>query len=337
MKDSCFKTLSASGLLEMTNHPKFCRLVLQEHAEVMEIPLKGTTSQSLRKENSKKNRRRFSNISCWDHSRVIINARESFNFDAGDWDPSRQEVTSEENAETYIYASYVDGFKEVSKYICAQTPLEDTWESFFRLIWEQQSRVIVSLTDIDRDHEKSYYLWTTPKASETTFGSFVAKILDIREELSFTKTRVKITNKFTGTSREITNFWFTDWPDNSIPTGMEEFVELRNSVNEEQSKLIKQAENDSQTPGPIVVHCSTGTGWAGTYCAIDNALEQLEKEKEVSVAKIVLKIRSQRHSSVFLPEQYEFCYLVLKYVILEQAKKELSSRSKSLRKSFRSS
>ncbi|CAD6244198.1 GSCOCT00014313001.2-RA-CDS [Cotesia congregata] len=319
MKDLCFKTLSASELLEMTNHPKFCRLVLQEHTEVMEIPLRGTTSQSLRKENSKKNR--FSNIPCWDHSRVVINARESLtSFDVGDWDPSRQEVTSEDNAENYIHANYVDGFKEVNKYICAQTPLEDTWESFFKLIWEQESQVIVSLTDIDRDHEKSFYLWTTPKGSETTFGSFVAKILDVREELSFTKTRVMITNKITETSREITNFWFTDWPDNSIPTGMEEFVELRNKVNEEQARLIKQAENDSQTLGPIVVHCSTGTGWAGTFCAINNSLEQLEKEKEVSVGEIVLKIRSQRHSSVFLPEQYAFCYLVLKYVILEEAK-----------------
>ncbi|KAH0545682.1 hypothetical protein KQX54_002330 [Cotesia glomerata] len=322
MRDSYLKTLSASELLEMTNHPKFCRLVLQEHAEVMDIPLRGTTSQSLRKENLKKNR--FSNIPCWDHSRVIINARENLNFDVGDWDPSRQEVASEGNAETYIHANYVDGFKEISKYICAQTPLEDTWESFFKLIWEQQSQVIVSLTDIDRDHKKSYYLWTTPKGSETTFGSFLAEILDIREELSFTRTRVKITNKITDTSREITNFWFTDWPDNRIPTGMEEFVELRNNVNKEQSRLIKQAGDSSLTPGPIVVHCSTGTGWAGTFCAIDNAIEQLYKEKEVSVGEIVLKIRSQRHSSVYLPEQYAFCYLVLKYVILEEAK-DLSS------------
>ncbi|CAH2095656.1 unnamed protein product [Euphydryas editha] len=240
MKDSCFKTLSASELLGMTNHPEFCRLVLQEHAEVMEIPLKGTTSQSLRKENSKKNR--FSNIPCWGHSRVIINARENFNFDVGDRDPSRQEVTWKKTQRlTFTRATLMDSKKSVN---------------------------------IDRDHEKSYYLWTTPKGSETTFGSFVAKILDIREELSFTRTRVKITNKIMGTSREITNFWF---------------------------------------------------GWAGTYCAIDNALELLEKEKEVSVAKIVLKIRSQKHSSVFLPEQYEFCYLVLKYVILEETKKELSS------------
>nr|QZB49062.1 PTP [Cotesia vestalis bracovirus] len=261
MKDSCFKTLSASELLEMTNDPKFCRLVLQEHAKVMETPLRGTTVQSSKKENSKKNR--FSIIPCWDHSLVLI--------------------------------------------------------------WEQQSQVIVSLTDIDRDHEKSYHLWTLSNGSEATFGSFVVKILDVREELSFTKTRVKITNKITDTSREITNFWFTDWPDNSIPTGMEEFLELRNKVNQEQSRLMKQAEDDSRTPGPIVVHCSTGTGWTGTFCAIDNALEQLDKEKEVSVADVVLKIRSQRHSSVFLPEQYAFCYLVLRYVILEEAKNNLLS------------
>nr|CCQ19285.1 PTP-A [Cotesia sesamiae Kitale bracovirus] len=325
MKTPCFKTLNASELLEMTNDPKFCRLVLQEHAKVMETPLRGTTVQSSRKENSKKNR--FSIIPCWDHSLVIINGGESLTFDEGDGDgdSSRLEKTSEGNTETYIHANYVDGFAKANKYICAQTPIEDTWDTFFKLIWEQQSQVIVSLTDIDRDHEKSYHLWTLPNGSEATFGSFVVKILDVKEELSFTKIRVKITNQITEASREITNFWFTDWPDNSIPTGMEEFLELRNKVNEEQSRLMKQAEDDSRTPGPIVVHCSTGTGWTGTFCAIDNALEQLDREKEVSVGDVVLKIRSQRHSSVFLPEQYAFCYLVLRYVILEETKNNLLS------------
>ncbi|ACE75482.1 protein tyrosine phosphatase [Bracoviriform indiense] len=320
MEDSSFKTLSAAELLEMTSNRKFCKLIRQEHREVMEVPLRGTTSQSLTEENSSKNR--YSNIPCWDHSLVIIDSRESLIFDEEDWDSSRRVRTSEANASTYIHANHVDGYENINKYICAQTPMENTWETFFKLIWEQQSSVIVSLTDMDRDNPKSYQLWMNPEGSETTFGIYVITILDIKKKLSFTRTQVEITNTSTETSREITNFWFTDWPDISIPTGMEEFLDLRKEVNREQSQLIKKAENDSQTPGPIVVHCSTGTGWAGTFCAIDNALEQLDKEERVSVSQIVLKIRSQRHSSVFLPEQYEFCYLVLRHVLLEKAKDE---------------
>lgn len=320
MEGSSFKTLSASELMEMTSHPKFCKLARQEHREVMEVPLRGTISQSSTKENSKKNR--YSNIPCWDHSLVSINSGESLIFDEGDWDSSQTVITSEEEGSTYIHANHVDGYEDINKYICAQTPMENTWETFFKLIWEQQSSIIVSLTDIDRDNPKSYQLWMNPEGSETTFGIYVIRILEIQKKLSFTRTRVQITNTSTETSRELINFWFTDWPDNSIPTGMEEFLDLREEVKQEQSRLIKEVEKDSRTPGPIVVHCSTGTGWAGTFCAIDNALEQLDKEERVSVPQIVLKIRSQRHSSVFLPEQYGFCYIVLRHVLLEKAKDE---------------
>ena len=317
---SYFKTLSASELLEMTSDRKFCKLVRQEHAEVMEVPLRGTFSHSFRKENSKKNR--YSKIPCWDHSRVIVSPPQSLTIDQQDLDLSELTITSEDIASTYIHANHVDGYKKTNKYICAQTPLEDTWETFFDVIWEQQSCVIVSLTDVDRDDQKSYRVWVSPEGSETTFGKYVIKILEAREELSFSRTRVQITNTSTETSRTVTNFWFTDWPDNSIPNGMEEFLDLRNEVNKEQSKLMKETENSSPTPGPIVVHCSTGTGWAGTFCAIDNALEQLDTEQKVSVPQIVLKIRSQRYSSVFLPEQYAFCYIVLRHVLLEAQDKQ---------------
>nr|ACE75205.1 protein tyrosine phosphatase [Glyptapanteles flavicoxis] len=318
MENSCSKTLNASELLEMTNHPKFCKLVRQEHVEVLEVPLMGSTFQSSREENSKKNR--YCNIPCWDDSRVIINSRDSLTFDQKDWDSSQIVITSEEIGSTYIHANYVDGYEAINKFICTQTPMEDTWETFFKLIWQENSRVIVSLTDTDRDDPKSYKLWVNSEGVETTFGRYIIKTLENREELSFTRTRVLITNTSTETSREITNFWFTDWPDNSIPTGMEEFLELRNEVNKEQSRRMKEAENGSGTLAPIVVHCSTGVGWTGTFCAIDNALEQLDKENRVSVPQIVLKIRSQRHSSVFLPEQYAFCYIVLEHVLLEKAK-----------------
>ncbi|XP_061714565.1 tyrosine-protein phosphatase non-receptor type 9-like [Cydia pomonella] len=314
MGNSCFKTLSAAELLEMTSHPNFCKLIRREHSQVMSVPLRGTIACFSREENLKKNR--YSGIPCWDHSRVIISSRENLVFD----DNWKMPLITEETA-SYIHANFVDGFKTINKYICTQTPMENTWETFFKLIWEQQSYVIVSLTDIDQDNLKNYQLWVNPEGSKVTFGKYVVRILEIQEKISYTRTRMQITNIITRTSREITNFWFTDWPDSSIPTGLKEFLNLRKEVNREQSRLIEEAEKSFQLPGPIVVHCSTGAGWTGTFCAVDNALAQLDKEKKVSLAQTILKIRSQRHTSVFLPEQYAFCYKVLEYVLLAEGKK----------------
>ncbi|XP_061719979.1 tyrosine-protein phosphatase non-receptor type 9-like [Cydia pomonella] len=320
MGNTCFKNLSASELLEMTSHRNFCKLVRREHNQVMGVPLRGTTANFSREENSEKNR--YIDIPCWDHSRVIVSNRESLVFDEDDWDSSRIVITSERNASTYIHANYVDGFEAINKYICTQTPMENTWETFIKLIWEQNSRVVVSLTDLNKDNQKTYDLWVKPQGSETIIGRYVVKTLEISEEQIFTKTRLLITNRTTETSKEITNFWFTDWPDNTIPTGLEEFLDLRSEVNREQFRLMMETESNSRTPGPIVIHCSTGAGLTGTYCAIDNALAQLDKESRVSIPQIVVKIRSQRHSSVFRPEQYAFCYKVLEHVLLAEAKKQ---------------
>lgn len=321
MGNSCFKALSADELLEMTSHPNFCKLVRREHAQVMAVPLEGTVVSFSREDNSEKNR--FSDIPCWDHSRVIVNCRESVHFYEDDWDSSRIVITSEGTASTYIHANYVDGFNVINKYICTQTPMENTWENFWKLIWDQKSRVIVSLTDTEKDDRDSYKYWVNSECSEVTSGRYLIRTLEIKEHISFTRTRLQITNATTETLREITHFWFTDWPDNSIPTGLQEFLNLRTAVNREQYSLLKEAENGlSQPPGPIVVQCSTGAGWSGTFCAIDNALAQLGKEKKVSLPQTVLKIRSQRHSSVYLPEQYAFCYKVLEHVLLAEQKKQ---------------
>lgn len=313
-----YKTLSVSELLEITSSPKFCKHVQREHAQVIAAPLKCTFDDFSRSKCSKKYR--SSDISCCDFSRVILNPRESVTFDE-DKQSSLQVLTSEENTSTYIHANYVDGFDVINKFICTQTPVEDTWADFWKMIWEQNSRVIVSLTDLDQDDEESYKYWNNLENSAVTIGRFVIKTLKVKEEMSFTRTQFQITNVTNNTSRELTHFWFTDWPDNSFPTGLKDFLSLLREVNREQYSLIKNAV-DSFQPGPIVVHCATGVGWTGTFCAIDNALAQLKKEKRVSVPQTVLKVRNQRHSSVLLPEQYGFCYKVLEHVLQEEAKNQ---------------
>ena len=46
---------------------------------------------------------------------------------------------------------HFQGFHKSNEFIITQHPLEQTMEDFWRMVWDQNSSVIVMLSDIDED------------------------------------------------------------------------------------------------------------------------------------------------------------------------------------------
>ncbi|CAH8856320.1 unnamed protein product [Trichobilharzia szidati] len=75
--------------------------------------------------------------------------------------------------------------------------------------------------------------------------------------------------------------------------------------------------NDEDTT-PIVVHCSAGLGRTGCFIALCIGCEQLKKEGQVDVLKIVSRMRLDRGGMVQSNEQYEFIHYALTTYPLEE-------------------
>ncbi|XP_057318434.1 receptor-type tyrosine-protein phosphatase alpha-like [Microplitis mediator] len=298
MESQSFKSLSIDEFNQMAIRPDFPELIKKEHEQLVAVQLPGTIDHYSRPENSSKNRSTL--FPCWDHSRVILK-------------PPKGTPYGNHTASSYIHANYVDGFEDTNKFICSQSPMENTCEDFWRMVSQENCRIIVSLTKVDLADEHCYEYWAKEKYCEKVFGNYIIRTLDIIEEENFTNTRLLLIDANNDISREIHHFWYTNWPrHHGWPIKSLELFKLIVKVNEKREELKK---TPYFRPGPIVVHCSGGLNWTGIFCAIDNALYRAQKKRTVSLPQTVINIRKQRHSSFFCSVEYEICYRVLYEII----------------------
>ncbi len=55
---------------------------------------------------------------------------------------------SESGRDDYINANYIDGFRTPRAYIGTQGPTRETTPAFWRMVWEQNSHVVVMITHL---------------------------------------------------------------------------------------------------------------------------------------------------------------------------------------------
>ncbi|KAL6420535.1 hypothetical protein ACFW04_012016 [Cataglyphis niger] len=214
-----------------------------------------------------------------------------------------QKLNNDSSTE-YINASYVRGPKNATKYyIACQAPIESTVTDFWRMIWEQQCKVIIMLTDLVENGVEKCTEYIPP--SEVTdchrlYGDFQVTLKKRETKEKYAISTLHLKNLENNTFREVFHIWYL-WPVNGVQSDGAGLIAV----------LLEARALQRGGPGPIVVHCSPGTGRTGTLIALDLGIRQYEITRTVDVPRVVYTIRRDRAGAVQTKEQYAFIYKAL--------------------------
>lgn len=152
--------------------------------------------QGRKKENITKNR--FKATFPYDHSRVIL----------------REGWTDADN--DYINANFIRDFNGETVYIAAQGPKNNTLADFWRMIWQENIKCIVMLTNtIENGKNKCAQYWPE-KDSAFEVGPCKMQLLKETTYAFYTLRKFTVHNTKTSGKRTITQFHYTAWPDHGI-------------------------------------------------------------------------------------------------------------------------
>ncbi|TRY78674.1 hypothetical protein TCAL_11593 [Tigriopus californicus] len=272
------------------------RGLYDEYGEIKNRPPMGTFNHARAFENQEKNR--YTDVLCYDHSRVQLQDGES----------------------DYINANFVDGYEQPRAFISSQGPLPKTFPDFWRMVWEQHVLVIVMTTKTtERNRTKCGQYWPEDVGSSLKAKPFEIHSEEIENCEDFYVTHLTLKNLETGEIRPVCHFQFVSWPDYGVPESALSMIIFLERVREKQASMLSDLSNEWQghlLGPPIVVHCSAGIGRTGTFATLDIAIRKFEDIQKIDIRSTVEHIRAQRAFSIQMPDQYVFCHLAfLEYVV----------------------
>ncbi|XP_012936897.1 receptor-type tyrosine-protein phosphatase zeta [Aplysia californica] len=202
---------------------------------------------------------------------------------------------------TYINANYVTGpDNECQYYIATQAPTEETIADFWTMIWQQDAKAIVMLTQMEEDGQERcapYWPELSGKSAAQKHGHFQVELKHKEVSQEYIMSTLEINNLRKIEKRQIKHFWYTCWPMKGTP----EPISL--------VKLVLDTRPAFENKGsPLIVHCSPGTGRTCTFIALDLCMRQFESRRLVDVMKTVNNMRHERAGAIQNKEQYNLVY-----------------------------
>ena len=205
----------------------------------------------------------------------------------------------------YINASYIDSDKTHWAFIATQGPLKSTMEDFARMLIEQNSNIIVMLSENSEDKTEDYFSF-----SQTHYGPFHFQVTRKHIVNDYIHREMTIRDDVSSKIHQIHHFQLTKplAPNFSQKDCAKALLSLITG-------LTVTLQPEEAKKGPMVVHCGTGNGMTGVFMTVYIIIQRLAYEDKVDVFNTVKRLRMQRVAMVQSPDQYELCYrAVMEYL-----------------------
>ncbi|KPI97071.1 Receptor-type tyrosine-protein phosphatase beta [Papilio xuthus] len=155
----------------------------------------------------------------------------------------------------YINANYVTGPGNIRNYyILCQAPLSNTVADFWRMIWEQNSRLIVMLTEyMENGVEKCYEYLPPSEVSDNKrcFGDFQVVLKKREQRDKYAISSLQVIHLGTRTWREVTHLWYF-WPAKGVPDDYDSVIDF---ISEMRSYMkISQTAKEYDEEGVEVIY-----------------------------------------------------------------------------------
>ncbi|ETE65878.1 Tyrosine-protein phosphatase non-receptor type 9 [Ophiophagus hannah] len=249
------KSMTLPELLEHVNQ-KQKRGIYEEYEGIRHRSPTGTFGCSLAPLNQEKNR--YGDVPCLDQTRVKLSKQ--FNY---------QEMTD------YINASFMDGYKQRNAYIGTQ---ENTYNDFWRMVWEQNVLVIVMTTRIEEGGKrKCGQYWPLEKDFQIGYGTLTVTNLGTENLSHYKKTLLEmfscesvrdpsgasialftaklhhpnksvqhvvlqalfyLLDRANRERRRVTHFQYVSWPDYGVPSSAATLIDFLGAVKQQQRVAV---------------------------------------------------------------------------------------------------
>ncbi|CAH1268400.1 PTPRT [Branchiostoma lanceolatum] len=217
------------------------------------------------------------------------------------------------NQSDYINAMYLDSYKTRSAFIVTQTPLPDTVADFWQMVYEHGAQTIVMMNTLRKKDKDMVQYWPDEEGGAIEYGP-------IRVELTATTKAVNVTMKdflLVNTRadsediRVVKHFQF-------LGTSRDQLCSRSRGAMVELLHLLTSWQNECGL-GPVVVHCLTGVGLSGVFCAAVSLCEKMEEEKSVDIFQVARTLTIQRPHIINSAEHYKFLYdVAMEYLSSQQ-------------------